>query len=128
MAVHLLDLSPMTWLQWKVSYLPGIRVCHALTRLKNPKPQAHVATSKSKIRYPWYKKGDWMDGRYRMFELGKSPVLWRGPAILYEGTFLILDGCHRLSDLKPSMVVLDYLKISKREKVYVVDLLGNTTK
>lgn len=110
-------------MQWKINYLPGIRVQCDFSKI-NATPAVHIATTTDQIRYPWYENGDWRDGTPLWFKVGGGQVLWRGPAVRYKGVYLILDGCHRLLDLQPSIVIMDYIDLKQEEICYFSDLLG----
>lgn len=78
------------------------------------------------LEYPWYDKGTWLrEPKVRKivkFGIGKtSPVVVRAPAVRYttEGAkvapiLMLLDRCHRISELKPKIVILDTLVLKTR--------------
>ena len=93
----------------------------------------------------------WMDGKPVKWELGKNLVMLRLPAIKilkwsdyfhdknyadkqgkekeiqYKASrkgkwvYLVPDGCHRLTELKPSLVILDWVQIREDDKRYFYD-------
>jgi hypothetical protein len=79
-----------------------------------------------RIFYPWSKHPDqsWMDSEENQrVELGFKPLMIRAPA-LYVGdqNYLLLDCCHRIRDLNPVAIILDYLKVTPQSLNYFADL------
>ena len=85
----------------------------------------------------------WMDGKpvkvkldFNISRNSKDLVLLRLPAIkvpIYADdyhkkikcdcckTFFVLDGCHRLTELKPRLIILDWIELKDNDVRYIVD-------
>ena len=120
-----MDFKPMSWREWKLHYFPSLRVSHALDRLKKVKCELLLVDNDTEIYLPWYKKGDWRYGEPKRIKLGERIALLRIPAVKYKGKYLILDRCHRFTELKPKIVLLDYIKIPESKRKLVTDLISD---
>lgn len=86
------------------------------------------------LEYPWYKEGGWMrEKKVRKFvdypANQCSNIVVRAPGVRYASSgkaqsLLLLDRCHRVSELKPRLVVLDTLVLKKKSDLRIFgDLL-----
>ena len=116
--------KPLTWASWKARYLPRIRISHALERIKQAKCGLLLADEATEMYYPWYKGGDWRDGKPKRAKIGKRWYLVRLPAVKVGTRYLVLDGCHRLKVLRPRLVLLDYVILRKGDEELVTDLMN----
>ncbi len=121
-----IEFEPMTWAAFKREYAGGVvgpivvweRIC---------KPKVGLTLSldgRPELSMPWYSGGDWRDGRPRMAPRGRAPALIRIPAVRVDGRLLALDGCHRLTELRPRMVVVDWFEPTKHDRRYLNDLFN----
>lgn len=51
-----------------------------------------------------------------------NPIIVRIPALRVYDSYLAMDGNHRLRELKPSIVIIDYIKVTKKTIKYSQDL------
>ena len=118
---------PLTWSVWKQRYESAIRISIDLNKIHPTRVYLRQADDSSLLYGVWYRSGNWRDGRPRQFAyLVKQLAIVRVPAILVKppNKYLVLDGMHRLSTLKPSVVLLDVIDIPKKQWCYVSDLFN----
>jgi hypothetical protein len=87
------------------------------------------------LEYPWYTSGSWMrEKKVRRVVEGRktSNVLLRAPGVRYRALessdkgqrYLLLDRCHRISELRPRLIVLDTLVLKTKSEMRIFgDLL-----
>lgn len=110
---------------WKAAYGQDIRVDLEYNILKNSKVGLMLADDNTAIHVPRYKKGDWRYGIPERVPLGKELKLLRLPAARYKDKYLLLDGYHRMTELLPKLVLLDYIIIEEKVRKYVTDLCSD---
>lgn len=120
----LLQFHPLTWKGFLRRYVGAIQPTVLWWKIKNPRVGLHLLGQEELLALPWYKDGDWRDGQPRLVKPGSALAVARIPAVLWKGTFVALDGCHRLSEVKPAVVLIDYFVPRERERVYVTDLFN----
>lgn len=121
-----------TFREWLAEYRSDIRVSvdwDLLCAGRHPKVYQAVDTfpDGGKVQLPWYKKGSWRDGEREIASCGDEPFAVRVPAVELpvHGGVLVLDGCHRITQLQPSIIVLDILVLTTTKHRYAFnDLLG----
>lgn len=118
-----IPFEKMSWPEWKAYYFSDIRANHQLGILKNPKTGIALATPETEIFLPWYKKGDWRYGIPKKLTPGNNLILLRVAAVKYKGHFLAMDSIHRLTNLKPAIIVIDWVEVKESERKYVTDLI-----
>ncbi len=120
---NLLEFRPMTFRDWRSHYRRQIGVMIWLSSLKKVKTGLHVCTPDTELYLPKYKAArDPLAAKPKQIAIGDRPILIRIPAVKVGPRFLILDGCHRLNDLRPGLVVLDYVEPTKRQRRAFMDL------
>lgn len=117
-----IQMEPYTFEQWKQVYKSKIRVGWKVDALENVRCGLIRAEKTTKLYAPWYDNGNWMDGKPRRLSLGDKNTVVRLPALRVDGKYLILDGNHRINELRPNTVFLDYLDLAKKDLKYFVDL------
>jgi len=118
----IIDFSSLTAAQWRKRYKSDIRVSVKWDRVKIKQCGIIKADKKTKILLPWYGKNrSWMDGSPKKIKIGTDLRLIRIPALkICKDDFLVLDGCHRLTELNPSIVIIDW--ITTKDTRYFVDI------
>lgn len=111
------------WDEWRTRYQRWIRTMREPSkRLKSvPSVGLIVATPKTQIYLPAYTDGGWQDGKPVRASIGTNPVLIRIPALKIRERYLLLDGVHRLTDLKPAFVLIDYAEFTASDMTYWMD-------
>lgn len=122
-----MDFAPLSWEEWATRYKRHIRVFAQTARLKH-KPKVGLSVASGPIYIPWYDTGDWIDGKPKSVTVGTTTRLVRLPALSVGGRFLVLDGVHRLTELRPAFVLLDWIKPVKSDLVYFLDMHNPTWK
>ncbi len=106
----LIDFTPFSFKEWKKRYQSDIRTAVKWDGIKRGKCGLIVANKDTKMYLPWYNGKHWMDGEPQRVEIGNKLRLVRLPALKVKDEYLILDGCHRMTELKPMLVLLDWLE------------------
>lgn len=117
--IDVLPFRAMTWAEWRQAYRQRIRVNSWISGFKQMRTEIHVATPSTKMVLPWYDKlkiDDHLSGNAREVRIGAAPILIRIPAVRFKDWYFIPDGCHRLTELKPGLVVLDAIVPTKRQR------------
>lgn len=118
-------MKSLTWKQFMRRYSGSIRANTSNWRkINSPEMGLCLVDSNTKLNLIWYKGGDWRDGKPIKWRIGTEHCIVRIPAVLVDGVFVVLDGCHRLTELKPSVVFVDWFRPSKKERVYLTDLFN----
>lgn len=123
--IDTLPFRVMTWPEWKRAYRQRIRVNSWISGFKKMVTEIHVATPATKLVLPWYdkrKSEDHFSGNAREVRIGAEPILIRIPAVRFKNWFLIVDGCHRLTELEPGLVILDCIVPTKRQRRGIGDM------
>lgn len=110
-----------TWESWKLTYLPQIKPIFKYSKIKNPILGIKIATKKDKLYSPWYDKGGLLKGKPKQVKTGGSMVICSIPCVKVKNRYLILDYNHRLTDLKPWAIILDYIQLKPHQYKYVKD-------
>lgn len=123
----------LTWENWQAKYRPDIRVHVCWDAIGEPVP---VVTrewifmpedlKKKEVRYPWYEGGSsWRDGKNIRVREGSAGIVVVAPAVeVRANVWLLLDGCHRVRALRPKLLVLDALRLTRRQQRQFNDLIG----
>ena len=111
-----LDFCPLTWKEWKVWYKSDIRVSVRWEKLKKAKVGLALADAGTVMFLPWYAGGaNWLDDKPPLrAHVGNKDCIVRVPALKLKKGYLILDGCHRITELKPKLIYLDWIEADKR--------------
>lgn len=112
----------MDWNEFKLTYKKDVRVIFFWDKIKNPKTGITFADQSTDIFLPKYTNGDWTDGEPISVVMGKGGALVRIPAIKVREGYFVLDGVHRLLELKPRYIVIDWIELSEKDKRYSVDV------
>lgn len=124
-AIKTLAFEPMSWAEWRLQYRQDIRVLAWTSALDNVKTGIHVCTPNDRLVLPHFDQKDKREVMKRTpieVRIGERPVLVRLPALSIGKLFLVLDGCHRLKELRPALVVLDCAVPTKRQARMFSDL------
>ena len=126
-AVDLWEFAPLTWKQWLTRYRHSIRVSLVTSRIKQPMVGLLLADKTTELYISRFEKDkDWRDGkRPEKYAIGNRMMLVRLPALaLSPKRFFIFDGHHRLTELKPRIILLDWICVKPSEYCYVTDLFN----
>lgn len=123
-----LEFSKMTYKEYLRTYKTSIRCSVEFENIKHPKMGITLLDDdRDNLYFPWYKdKGSWRKGTPIQIKEGKNLIVVRVPAVKLQGfnKYLLLDGCHRVSQLKPKVIILDWFEVTKDNYMYVTDLLN----
>lgn len=124
---QVIDYRPHTWESWKIEYVPGIRVVWNKSKINPVRVFSLLVynNSDADVFLVKYAAGDWMGGgKLEKWKPGKNELLVRCPAVMIhlQQNILILDGVHRILDLKPRALILDVIAITEKESCYFSDL------
>lgn len=120
----LLQFYPLSWAGFLRRYVGAVQCMVVWDRIKKPRMGLTVLQPGEQVDLVWYRDGDWRDGEPRKAKTGNMPALARLPAVKLGKRFLVLDGCHRLSEVKPAFVLLDWFEPSREDRVYITDLFN----
>lgn len=124
-AFDALSFSPMTWRQLRKRYEGAVRPVIVWDKIKSPPTGMRVLRAGDELKLVWYEGGTWRDGAPRTFTApGSKPVLIRIPAVKVDGMLLAVDGCHRLVEMQPMFVIVDWFAPRTAERVYINDLFN----
>lgn len=121
----LLQFEPLTKKKWIERYRSSIRVICNPKKCTKATCELLPMTEKMEVYGVWYSGGNFMDGKPKRLKLGNSLTLARIPAIGFGNRYLIVNGMHRMTDIKPRWVLLDVLRLSLGEEKYFIDLQNN---
>lgn len=111
-----LVLLPATVRQWAGMYRSHVRTIVNWEELLNHNPKVSTVWFIGRVDgvwYPWAVKGHWMSGaKLRQVILGSESIIVRAPAVCWKKKTVLLDGCHRTSQLKPKLLILDVVECS----------------
>jgi hypothetical protein len=120
-----LQLSLMNWGRFVQRYKGVIRADIVWDKISKPTMGLVLLTTGAKVDIVWYMKGDWRDGKPRTISVGENTAIIRVPAVKKrDGQLLLLDGCHRLTELKPAVVIVDWFQPNSKDRVYITDLFN----
>lgn len=121
-----IEFKKLTWAAFKAEYRTAVQPKVEWGRIRNPKMGLSMQVDGDFALYmPWYTGGDWRDGEPRLVPKGSATALVRVPAVLTgNGKLLVLDGCHRLTQLRPRVVVVDWFHPAKYDRRYLNDLFN----
>ena len=123
----ILQFKKLNRKEYEKVYRGQIRTSIIFNKIKNVKTGIKVYSDKEDIIYLCkYKKGDWRDGKPVKYErkINKNIAVVRVPAINIKDTniYVTLDGNHRLTEVNPSYIIMDYMVIDKSNFMYVTEL------
>lgn len=136
---RLTTIPKLNWPEWQAKYRAGMCANALWYRLQSPKPKVRREIvgndwTVPTLYYPWYKTGSGyrddvppkevdllnLTGEFILsipaLELVEADGTWHG--------YLVLDGCKRLRDLKPRVIIIDYLSVRHDKLKYFNDLLS----
>ncbi|RJQ27032.1 hypothetical protein C4577_01800 [Candidatus Parcubacteria bacterium] len=135
MADKVVSYPKFDWVQWQAYYRGHIRCVVDWEMLVGTKPIVgrywwSNESDKIEVYFPWYTNGNWRCGSPKKVSLGKNDVIVSIPVVAFDNNkkFLVLDGCHRVRDLKPRIIVLDYVSVKKDKLCAFTDLLNPSHK
>lgn len=108
--------------QWRGIYQSAISVCIKWDKIKVIKVGIKMLNLDDIVYLPHYKNGDWIDGTPETISPGDNLALIRIPGLKVNGKYIIFDGCHRIKQLKPKIVIIDYIETNKKSHKYFIDL------
>jgi len=118
-----IEFKKLSYESFKEVYKDDIRISIDFKKIKDASTDIRLVEDKDLLYMPWYNKGSWVDGNIRTIKHGNNLILVRLPTVKIENNkFFILDGCHRLIELKPGLIILDVLYLNKDDYKYVIDL------
>jgi len=121
-----IEFRKLSYESFKQVYKDDIRISIDFKKITPIDVDIHFTEKEDLLQLPWYEKGSWADGETRSTRLGKNFILVRLPAIKLGGNeFFILDGCHRLIELMPGLIIIDYMILNKNDYKYVIDLYND---
>lgn len=102
-------------------YKPSIRVSVAWDELMDPEPQVEQLwfyyEDQKDIFFPFYKgKMGWRGGKPKHVTPGECQCLVRAPAVDVGDQYVLLDGTHRIRELRPELIILDCLKPRRKSQ------------
>lgn len=121
--VELQVYDEMSWEKWHATYRKGIRVAVMWNRIRKKKPRMikldwnwYQSKKNFALAYhPWYTGGDYATGKAKRVQLGSTSAMIRVPSLRHPKGWLVLDGNHRIKDIRPDTLILDYIILSKKE-------------
>ncbi len=69
-------------------------------------------------------KGNFSFDSPQRLVLGSAPIFVRVPGFKAQDVFFLVDGTHRILELAPAMILVDYVVLESDEYGIVVDFLG----
>jgi len=137
---RLTTIPKLNWPEWQAEYRSSLCVGVLWYRLQSPKPKVRQEIVGNgdwmvpHLYYPWYSKGtgyrDDVPPKEVDLLTSRGQFILRIPALeLIEANgmchgFLVLDGCQRLRDLKPRVIIIDYISVRHDKLKYFNDLLS----
>jgi hypothetical protein len=119
----------LSWTDWQAKYRPHIRTRVIWDKIQRPAPKVGrtwVCDQRANfdIFYPWYKSGgDWRDRDPLVVDLSRltNDVVVQVPALLVNTDILLLDGNHRVRDLRPRVLIIDWIDVGLKRCRYFSD-------
>lgn len=70
------------------------------------------------VYVPWYEGGSWLSGNEpQRVRPGLGGGVLVAPALhIRDEKYILLDGCHRATEVKPLVLVLDYIDLARDRK------------
>lgn len=99
-----MTFSPLTLSEYKQRYRASIKVDFDVDKIFGVIPGIVFPRATHPLNLTW-------DEEIQVVTKGSSPALVRLPAFIVDGSIFLLDGHHRMIELKPRWVVLDTLHI-----------------
>lgn len=120
-----IEFSAMSWKEFKKRYGSSIRVSNEIGKIKPISIDLVLANKEMDLYGVWYSEGGWRDGNQTKLETGKNPILIRIPVfkIHKSNDYLVVDGMHRITELKPGLILMDVVTISHKDRVYINDMM-----
>ena len=100
-----IKFHPLGLDEYKKRYRASIRVDFDVDKVSGVEPGLVLPRADHPLKLAWNEEP-------QVVTKGAAPALVRLPALIVEGEIWILDGHHRLCDLKPRWVVLDTLHLT----------------
>lgn len=123
---------PRTYADWLAKYKSHIRCMVWWDELNKPKPRVgrrYVDISDFVWLPQCTEKGEW-----RRKEPNQPVALehWKfkgdriviAPALVTRKGYLLLDGVHRVTELEPRLLVLDWIQVKKEQLTSIADTIG----
>lgn len=112
------------WSEFKTLYKSDIRMSIDWDRLYPCEIGFKVADKDTVFHLVNYKNGDWREGepiKIKQSDNSKFAFVRIPAAEIAENKYLVLDGNHRLREMSPQFVVIDYLKVPQKKKKFITD-------
>lgn len=119
-----LRFYPLLWDEFVRRYSGSIQPTVIWKKIVAPHVGLTILAPGQSIDLVWYKGGDWRDGEPRHVRPGKAKALIRIPAVKVKRKLIALDGCHRLTQLRPQIVLVDWFSPRHQDRVYINDLFN----
>lgn len=120
-----IKFKPITWAGFKKRYSSSIRISSELNKIKPLSVDLMIADKHMNLYGVWYDNGNWRNGENKIINIGDNYTIVRIPAFRIEkdNNFLIVDGMHRATQLKPMFILMDVVSIKNSDKVYINDMI-----
>jgi hypothetical protein len=121
-------LKKLSVLEYMLAYRKDIRVLMDWNTLKKAKINTGVMLvnkdNKDTVYHCWSDDDTLMGPRKKVKFKFKKNMFVRVPAVKYKNRVILLDGNHRLSELYPKFICIDYIDCkTEKDKRIFVDLL-----
>lgn len=99
-----ITFEPLTLDEYKQRYRASIKVDFDVDKVFGVTPGVVFPRANHSLNLTW-------DEEIQVVTKGSTPALVRLPALIIDGSLFLLDGHHRMTELKPRWVVLDTLHL-----------------
>ncbi len=121
------EITKLTLTQYIYTYRKDIRVLIDWKSLKLSSLKTDFVILDSKnddiIYHCWSENDQLMGPRKKVDVKYENPIIIRIPGVKYKNKIVLLDGNHRISELHPKIVIVDYIQCDEKNKRIFVDLL-----
>ncbi|KKN44111.1 hypothetical protein LCGC14_0696380 [marine sediment metagenome] len=99
-----ITFEPLTLDEYKQRYRASIKVDFDVDKVFGVTPGVVFPRANHSLNLTW-------DEEIQVVTKGSVPAVVRLPALIIDGSLFLLDGHHRMTELKPRWVVLDTLHL-----------------
>jgi hypothetical protein len=126
----LVDLPVPTWESWQAQYRKDIITMAWWDELQRPKPKIERVYNPRPLYYPiWKDKTEWRNAKNRPNLVPrnfKGHCLVLAPAVrVPDRGYMLLDHCHRIRELRPTLLAVDALIVRPEQLCAFADLIVN---
>ena len=130
---NVIEFKKLSYPSFRQQYEDDIRICIDFKKIIDAYVSIALVNDQDKLLLPWYKRGSWSDGEIVEKYKSNNLIIVRLPALLInrelginnkpkKSTYLLMDGCHRMEELEPGIIILDILHLGKDDFKYIIDL------